>query len=286
MSALREATVGVSLCEAETSVAAPVTSRLQTPGAVIDVLKEGRCSLITAYVLISFNVMYAVIQLFMVCLMYKIGLKIGDATYLIQDLFFTLVLGLAISLTPPSDVLSKERPPPKFLNAVYAFKLFGQMLCFIAFQLIALEALKASSFYDGGYVLEDDQDPLSETYSDETSVISIMGLSQVLIASVVSTIGHPFRVRWFYNPYHVTCLFLQSGFVLYQLFARKNYFLRHILVIKPLPYHFCFIILIIMAANAVSCIVIDLIGDFIGRLYFGKPPRKEVSTVSSSTSPK
>lgn len=67
MSALREATVGVSLCEAETSVAAPITSRLQTPGAVVDVLKEGRCSLITAYVLISFNVMYAVIQLFMVC---------------------------------------------------------------------------------------------------------------------------------------------------------------------------------------------------------------------------
>jgi cation-transporting P-type ATPase 13A2 len=56
MAALRAATVGVSLCEAETSVAAPVTSRLQTPGAVVDIIKEGRCSLITSYVLVMFNV--------------------------------------------------------------------------------------------------------------------------------------------------------------------------------------------------------------------------------------
>ena len=88
--------------------------------------------------------------------MYKIGLKIGDATYLIQDLFFTLVLGLAISLTPPSDVLSVERPPPKFLNAVYSFKLFSQMLVFVVFQLLALEALKTQSWYDA-YDLDDDE---------------------------------------------------------------------------------------------------------------------------------
>ena len=266
MSALREATVGVSLCEAETSVAAPVTSRSQTPGAVIDVLKEGRCSLVTAYVLISFNVMYAVIQLFMVCLMYQVGLKIGDATYLVQDLFFTLLLGLAISLTPPSDVLSPERPPAKFLNPVYAFKLFGQMLCFIIFQLVAMHLLRAQPFFDS-YDLDDNEDPLSETYADETSVISIMGLAQVLMASVVSTIGHPFRVRWYQNPYHISCLFFQSGFVLFQLFSRRNYFLRHILVIKPLPYDFCFILLAVMGINFAACVVIDLLGDAASRIY-------------------
>lgn len=59
MAALRASTVGVSLCEAETSVAAPITSRLQTPSAVVDTMKEGKCSLITAYVLGRFyNVLY------------------------------------------------------------------------------------------------------------------------------------------------------------------------------------------------------------------------------------
>jgi len=55
MVALRAATIGVSLCDAETSVAAPITSKIQTPGSVIDVMIEGRCSLITAYVLILYN---------------------------------------------------------------------------------------------------------------------------------------------------------------------------------------------------------------------------------------
>ena len=41
MTALRSATVGVSLCDAETSVAAPITSKYQNPGSVVDVIKEG-----------------------------------------------------------------------------------------------------------------------------------------------------------------------------------------------------------------------------------------------------
>ena len=109
------------------------------------------------------------------------------------------------------------------------------------------------------------QDPLSETYADETSVISIIGLAQVLIASVVSTIGSPFRVRWYENPYHVLCLCLQSGFVLYQLFSRENYFMRHILVIKPLPYDFCVVLLVIMGVNCVCSVLIDMVGDCVGK---------------------
>lgn len=103
---------------------------------------------------------------------------------------------------------------------------------------------------------------MSETYADETSVISIIGLSQVLIASVVSTIGHPFRVRWYENPFHVTSLCLQSGFILYQLFSRRNYFLRHILVIKPLPHDFCVVLLVIMGINCAACFVVDILGDY------------------------
>jgi magnesium-transporting ATPase (P-type) len=108
MSALRAATVGVSLCDAETSVAAPVTSRLATPSAVVDVIQYGRCSLITAYVLVLFNIMYGVIQLNMCCKLYVYGLVAGNYMYLIQDMFFTLVLGIVMSLAPTSQSLSHE----------------------------------------------------------------------------------------------------------------------------------------------------------------------------------
>jgi cation-transporting ATPase 13A3/4/5 len=248
MCALRAATVGVSLCEAETSVAAPVTSKMQTPHAVVDVLKEGRCSLITAYVLISFNIMYAMVQLFTVCLMYNFGLRVGDMTYLIQDLFFTLVLSLAISVTPPAKKLETELPPQKFFTRYFCFKLVSQLILFPVFQLIVLKALSRQDFYEK---YEPEGDILEDTYSYETSCIAHIGLVQLMLASVISTVGHPFREPWYTNKYHVGILILQGVFVCIQIFMRENAFTRDFLEIKPLPLEFCWIVVGICAANIV-----------------------------------
>ena len=94
------------------------------------------------------------------------------------------------------------------------------MLTFVIFQLIALKALSSQHFYSK-YETDDGADALANSYAYETSVIADIGLAQVLIASVVSTIGHPFRIRWYENPYHVVCLVLQSIFVVYQVISRN-----------------------------------------------------------------
>ena len=80
---LEAADVGVSLCDTATTVAASIVSTDQSPYAVVEVLKEGRCSLVTAYVLICFNIMYAIIQLMMTCFLNNLGLKMGDYSYLV-----------------------------------------------------------------------------------------------------------------------------------------------------------------------------------------------------------
>jgi cation-transporting P-type ATPase 13A2 len=262
MAALRAATVGVSLCEAETSVAAPVTSRYQTPGSVVDVIKEGRCSLVTAYVLVTFNIMYATIQLFNAIMMYRYGLLVGNNTYLIQDLFFTLFLGLAISVTPPADTLSAERPPHRFFTKYLFLKLFLQLVTFVSFQALVLHVLSTQEWY----VKYDCQgEPLRETIAAETSVIASTGLSQLIIASVVACIDLPFREEWWRNKYHLLAIAAQMTFVGYQLFGRESYFLTQVLEIQPLPYDFCYTLLSLIIFNiAVSgalCWMVDLIKD-------------------------
>jgi len=47
--ALKAADVGISLSEAEASVAAPFTSATRDIGCVIDVIKEGRAALVTSF---------------------------------------------------------------------------------------------------------------------------------------------------------------------------------------------------------------------------------------------
>lgn len=47
--ALKSADIGVSLSEAEASIAAPFTSKIQDISCVITVLKEGRAALVTSF---------------------------------------------------------------------------------------------------------------------------------------------------------------------------------------------------------------------------------------------
>ena len=260
MAALRSATVGVSLCEAETSVAAPITSRYQTPGSVVDVIKEGRCSLITAYVLVTFNMMYATIQLFNAIMMYHYGLLIGNNTYLIQDLFFTLILGLAISVTPPADSLGKECPPHRFFTKYILLNLFLQLLTFIAFQIFSLELLATQIWY---VRYDCEGSPLRDTLAAETSVIASVGLSQLIIASIVSCIDLPFRQEWWRNGYHLLAICGQAAFVVYQIFGRESYFMTEVLEIQPLPYDFCVSLLALIvihgAVSGLLCFIVDLL---------------------------
>ena len=281
MAALRAATVGLSLCDAETSVAAPVTSKLQTPGAVIDVIREGavtcvttdhynvthsadlisisgRSSLVTAYVLVNFNIMYGVIQLYMTCQLYSFGLKAGNYMYLIQDLFFTLVLGIAISVTPSTDKLSVELPPQRFFSPHLVVKLFSQLVCFPAFQSLALYLLSVQNWYKR---YESYEDPLSTTYSHEASALSSLALAQLMIASVASTIDEPFRKPWYTNRYHLTALTCQLVFLAYQLFSRSSPFNRTLLEIEPLPYPFCGVMVALMVGNCVVSMCLAMIAN-------------------------
>ncbi|KXZ41305.1 hypothetical protein GPECTOR_565g594 [Gonium pectorale] len=60
--ALKAAHVGVSLCEAEASVAAPMTSKAQTIASMITVVAEGRCTLMATYQIFQFIIAYALVQ--------------------------------------------------------------------------------------------------------------------------------------------------------------------------------------------------------------------------------
>jgi cation-transporting ATPase 13A2 len=112
---------------------------------VVDVLKEGRCSLITAYVLVNFNIMYAIIQLFMTCYLNGVGLVFGDWMYLMQDLFYSLFLSLCIANTGPSDSLSVKLPPQSLFTMGLLVKLLLQLGIFPIFQYILLQVKQQPS---------------------------------------------------------------------------------------------------------------------------------------------
>lgn len=235
MVALRAATIGVSLCDAETSVAAPITSKIQTPGSVIDVMIEGRCSLITAYVLILFTLMYGCIQLYFTLELYYFGLIVGDNMYIIQDMVYTLVLGYTMCKAYAYPILSIQQPPKRFLISQNISKFFMMIFWFLIFQVIAVYLLTLQSFYTA---YENDDDPLTETYSYESSVIFNISLGQIMIASITACIDEPFREHWSKNRYHTILLLIEGIWLLIQIFVQNSKFLQQTIQIKPVPIEF------------------------------------------------
>ena len=59
--ALKSADAGISLSEAEASIAAPFTSQIQNISCVITLLREGRCAMTTSFQSFKFITLYALI---------------------------------------------------------------------------------------------------------------------------------------------------------------------------------------------------------------------------------
>jgi magnesium-transporting ATPase (P-type) len=258
MSALREATIGVSLCDAETSVAAPITSKRAAPRSVIDVIMEGRCSLITAYSLVIFNILYAVIQLNMSCKLYSYALEAGDYMYLIQDMMYSLLSGIVISLAPANEALSADLPPTDFFNAFLVTKLVGQIILFMVFQWAALRLLTEQSWFKP-YIPEN---PLTDTYSYEATTIDCVACAQLVIASIVSTIGMPFRYPWYRSKLMVSVVFVQTAWAIFQIFCTAEISADLMfLQLRPLPTKFAIKLFLLCVGNAVASFAFNGIAD-------------------------
>ncbi len=76
--ALKQADVGVSLSEAEASIAAPFTSSNPSIKCMITVLQEGKASLATSFSLLKFMAIYAIMQSACVLLLYFTLSQLGD----------------------------------------------------------------------------------------------------------------------------------------------------------------------------------------------------------------
>ncbi|OON21204.1 IC domain protein, HAD ATPase, P-type family [Opisthorchis viverrini] len=70
--ALKTAHAGVSLSEAEASVASPFTSKQQNITCIPALIREGRCALVTNFGIFKFMSGYSLVQFFMTIILYVI----------------------------------------------------------------------------------------------------------------------------------------------------------------------------------------------------------------------
>lgn len=89
--ALKAAHTGISLSEAESSVASPFTSKVANISCVPTVIREGRAALVTSFGIFKYMAAYSLCQFVSVMILYSIDSNLTDMQYLYIDLFMITV---------------------------------------------------------------------------------------------------------------------------------------------------------------------------------------------------
>lgn len=111
--ALKAADVGLSLSDAEASVAAPFTSKVPSIRSMWTLLREGRCALASSIACYKYMACYSMIQLITCVLLYSIwwDSRLTDPQFLWIDIFLVFPLSFFMGATKPREELSSRKPP-------------------------------------------------------------------------------------------------------------------------------------------------------------------------------
>ncbi|SMN20528.1 similar to Saccharomyces cerevisiae YOR291W YPK9 Vacuolar protein with a possible role in sequestering heavy metals [Maudiozyma saulgeensis] len=186
--ALKAADVGISLSEAEASVAAPFTSKIFDISCVIDVMKEGRASLVTSFSCFQYMSLYSAIQFVTISILYSRGSNLGDFQFLYIDLFLIIPIAIFMSWSKPYDKLAKKRPSANLVSLKILIPLFISFVIILIFQIVPWKMVQGKEWYIKPIVGGDD----AVQSSDNTILFFISNYQYILVAIVLS-VGPPYR---------------------------------------------------------------------------------------------
>jgi cation-transporting ATPase 13A3/4/5 len=139
--ALKAADVGISLSEAEASIAAPFTSATPNISCVVSLLREGRCALVTSFQAFKFMASYSFIQFFCQMLLYAFYAMLSGYEFLWMDLLIVLPLAFTSEYTGAYKHLTARKPITSLMSWNVITSLFAQNAINLFFQVITLVLL-------------------------------------------------------------------------------------------------------------------------------------------------
>jgi len=192
--ALKAADVGISLSDAEASLAAPFTSRINCVQSVNDVLREGRAALVNSFQTFKFIATYSIIQFVSVVILYWHGLNLTDSQYMWIDLVTVLPLSVVTSWTSSSTHLTSRLPQRSLMSPSVLVSLFGQASIQISFLLLSLFVLSFQSCYTPIIVAD------STNYSSlENTTVFLISNLQYSVVCVAFANATPWRKHFTTN---------------------------------------------------------------------------------------
>ncbi|PVV05075.1 hypothetical protein BB560_000410 [Smittium megazygosporum] len=243
-SALKSADVGLSLSEAEASVAAPFTSKTTDIRCVIDVIKEGRAALTTSFSCFKYMALYSMIQFSTVSLLYRFGGGLGDFQFLYIDLFIIFPLSITMAWALPFDRISTKPPAASLISKKVLTSLFCQIFIVASFQIVLDYVVQKQGFYKPP-VRENPEDfdnILVKSY-ENTSLFLLSNFQYIGIAWIFS-IGKPYRQSNTKNTGFVLSFLSLVAFSSI-LLLKPSTWVKSVFELLEIPKSFCILIFLL-----------------------------------------
>lgn len=243
--ALKAADVGISLSEAEASVAAPFTSRVFDISCVPQVIKEGRAALVTSFSCFKYMSLYSAIQFTSVSFLYASASNLGDFQFLYIDLLLILPIAIFMGWTGPYPTLSQKRPTASLVSRKVLTPLLGQIVLCILVQTVAFVCVRQQPWFIPP-VLDKSH---SNSKNSENTALFLTSCYQYILSALVLSVGPPFRASIAHNLPFVITMGLALAISSYMLF-------------DPAPWVLDFMELTWMSANFKVFILVLGVGGF------------------------
>jgi cation-transporting ATPase 13A2 len=187
--ALKAADVGISLSDAEASVAAPFTSRVFDISCVPQVIREGRAALVTSFSCFKYMSLYSAIQFTSVSFLYASASNLGDFQFLFIDLALILPIAIFMGWAGPYPILSQKRPTASLVSRKVLTPLLGQIAICVLVQAIGYQTVKEQKWYKPP-VLDTDH---SNIRNSQNTTLFLVSCFQYILSAIVLSVGRPFR---------------------------------------------------------------------------------------------
>lgn len=256
--ALKAAHTGISLSDAESSVASPFTSKSPTIACVPNVIKEGRAALVTSFGIFKYMAAYSLIQFASVIILYSIDSNLTDLEFLYIDLFMISIFAFFFGKTESYDgPLTKEAPLNSLISLSPVVSLALHLITGVILQTAGWYHVQSQDWFEP-FNFTEDKETKNQLGCHQNYTIFVISCFQYIILAFVFSKGAPYRKSVISNYGFLISIVINIGITLWMTIAPGQWLADAIGLVLPPSMNFRLYLVGYGVFNLVLALIIEM----------------------------
>ncbi|KAI9306449.1 hypothetical protein BJ944DRAFT_48949 [Cunninghamella echinulata] len=225
--ALRAAHVGIAMSDAEASIVSPFSTSIRSVKSCVELVRQGRAALATSITGYKYLILYGQVMMMLKIFTFYFSISMSQNIWIAVDVFITVLLTWAVSLSKAEENLAVQRPTAKLLGPQVLASTMGVVLInwlylISGYVLLFKQQWFRCNEFDSKAVDMYRWWLLADSY--EAEILTFICLFQFINNAAVQNFGYKFRQAFYKNYFLVFLWLLYIAIASYWLLADPNIF--------------------------------------------------------------